>query len=120
MAIIGSTPETGVRIDVSRPRDGGPPWRYEGEAVTAGARVPVTATVSAEGHVVVEIAVLGLRAALPGGPADADRLAESLHERLRLLLRAAYKHAREDGQPPPRRIVRWRADADVAPPRADG
>jgi hypothetical protein len=107
MGIVGSTPETGVRIDVSRPRDAGPPWRYEGEAVTAGGRVPVTAVVSAEGNVVVELA-------------SETGLPETLHERLRLLLRAAYRHAREDGQPPPRRIVRWRADADVAPPRADG
>src|ERR1019366_5112626 len=48
MGIVG-TPESGVRIDVSRPRDGGPPWRYEGEAVTPEARHPVIAVVSADG-----------------------------------------------------------------------
>ena len=45
---------------------------------------------------------------------------EGIAERVRLLMRAAYKHAREDGQPPPRRIVRWRAEVDLAPPRRGG
>jgi hypothetical protein len=102
MSIIGSTPETGVRIDVSRPREGSPPWRYEGEAVTSTARFLLVSTVSAEGDVVVELP--------PGAP-------EGIGERVRLLLRAAYKHAREDTQPPPRRIVRWRAEVDLASPR---
>jgi hypothetical protein len=35
-------------------------------------------------------------------------------------MRAAYKHAREDAQPPPRRIVRWRAEVDVASARRGG
>ncbi len=105
MSIIGSTPETGIRIDVIRPREGAPPWRYEGEAVTRDARFALAATVSAEGDVVVE---LGTQA--PDG----------IGERVRLLMRAAYKHAREDGQPPPRRIVRWRAEVDLAPRRRGG
>jgi hypothetical protein len=105
MSIIGSTPETGIRIDVARPREGQPPWRYEGEAVTADARFAVVSTVSAEGEVAVE---------LPAGAPDA------IADRVRLLMRAAYKHAREDGQPPPRRIVRWRAEVDLASPRRGG
>jgi len=108
MGIVGTTPESGVRIDVTRPREGGPPWRYEGEAVTPGARLSVTAVVSADGQVTVELAA----GAAPAMAATA--------ERVRLLLRAAHKHAREDGQPPPRRVVRWRADGDVAPPRPGG
>ncbi len=105
MSIVGSNPESGVRIDVTRPREGAPPWRYEGEAVTATARFAVVATVSAEGDVVVELAA--------EAPAGAG-------ERVRLLMRAAYKHAREDGQPPPRRIVRWRAEVDLASPPRGG
>src|SRR5258708_40368108 len=98
MSIIGSTPESGVRIDVSRAREGTPPWRYEGEAVTSTARFAVVSTISAEGEVLVEL------------PPEAP---DGIAERIRLLIRAAYKHAREDAQPPPRRIVRWRADVDV-------
>jgi hypothetical protein len=105
MSIIGSTPESGVRIDVTRPREGAPPWRYEGEAVTAAARFAVVSTVTAEGDVSVELA------------ADAP---PAIAERVRLLMRAAYKHAREDDQPPPRRIVRWRAEVDLASPRRGG
>jgi hypothetical protein len=123
MRIVGSTPETGVRIDVTRPREGGPPWLYEGEAVTSNARIPVKAVVSGEGQVTVE---LQLPAGAPaesvhdGPDGDTNGGLEGTAERVRLLLRAAYKHAREDAQPPPRRIVRWRADVDVAPPRRGG
>jgi hypothetical protein len=105
MSIVGSTPESGVRIDVSRPREGGPPWRYEGEVVTSAARFALVSTVSAVGDVLVE-----LPPEAPGGIGD----------RVRLLMRAAYKHAREDGQPPPRRIVRWRAEVDLASSRRGG
>ena len=105
MSIIGSSPESGIRIDVSRPREGAPPWRYEGEAVTAAARFPLATTVSADGEVLVEL------------PPEAP---EGIGERVRLLMRAAYKHAREDAQPPPRRIVRWRAEVDVASARRGG
>jgi hypothetical protein len=105
MSIVGSNPEGGVRIDVTRPRDGVPPWRYEGEAVTPTARFALVAIVSADGDVVLEL------------PADAPA---GIGERVRLLLRAAYKHAREDDQPPPRRIVRWRAEVDLASPRRGG
>jgi hypothetical protein len=105
MSIIGSTPESGVRIDVSRPREGSPPWRYEGEAVTPSARFAIVSTVSAEGDVHVEL------------PPEAP---EGIGERVRLLMRAAYKHAREDAQPPPRHIVRWRAEVDLASSRRGG
>ncbi len=105
MRIVGEHPETGVRIAVTRPPAGGPPWRYEGEAVTADARLRLEATVSADGHVVVTLP--------PGAPA-------AIAERTRLLLRAAWKHAEGEALPPPRHIVRWRPDVDVAPTRRGG
>jgi hypothetical protein len=93
MGIVGESPESGVRITVERPRDGGPPWVYRGEAVTASARYAVTATVSTTGEVGVE-----LGADAPAG----------LDSRVRLVLRAAWKHAGTGGAPPPSRISRWR------------
>jgi len=95
MGIVGGRPETGVRLDVSRPREGGPPWRYEGEAATPTACYRVIADVDAAGDASVEL------------PAQAPA---ALVEKVRLILRAAWRHAREDDVPPPRRIVRWRAD----------
>jgi hypothetical protein len=95
MSIVGQHPETGVRIDVERAREGGPPWRYEGEAVTPAARFRLAATVGDDGTVGVE-----LEAGAPGGLAD----------KARLLLRTVWKHAEDDATYPPRHIVRWRAD----------
>jgi hypothetical protein len=95
MGIVGHHPETGVRIDVERPQTEGPPWRYEGEAVTPSARFRVAASVAGDGAVTVELQ--------QGAPAG-------LAEKARLLVRAAWKHAREDEAVPPRRIVRWRPD----------
>jgi hypothetical protein len=94
MSIVGDRPEGGLRIDVARPREGGPPWRYDGAVITPTERYAAAAVVSAEGEVTVEL------------PAEAP---EGMAEKARLVLRAAYKHAREDGGPPPRHIVRWRA-----------
>jgi hypothetical protein len=105
MPIVGDHPETGVRIEVTRALAGGPPWFYRGEAVTRDARFALDATVSAEGAVDV---------ALPREAPD------GVAERTRLLLRTAWKHAAEDALPPPRHIVRWRADVDVAPARRGG
>jgi outer membrane protein assembly factor BamD len=95
MGIVGDVPETGIRIEVERPRDGGPPWRYAGAVITPDARFALSATVSAEGEVAIELA--------PNAP-------EGLAQRARLLLRAAWKHARADDIAPPRRVVRWRAE----------
>lgn len=96
MGIVGDQPESGVRIDVERPLRQAAPWTYAGHAVTPDARFAVQAVVDGEGGVTVDVE--------PGAPAG-------LSERVRLLLRSAVKHAREDGADPPRRIVRWRADA---------
>ncbi|HEY8041165.1 MAG TPA: hypothetical protein VIF15_15265 [Polyangiaceae bacterium] len=98
MGIVGGHPESGVRVDLQRPREGGPPWRYEGEAATPSARLQVAATVEADGRVAVQMAT------------DAP---EGLSEKVRLIVRAAWKHTHEHGQQqqaPPRRIARWRSD----------
>jgi len=95
MGIVGDHPETGVRIEVERALEGGPPWCYRGEAVTPNARFPITATLSASGEVSVDLA--------PGAP-------PVLADRARLVVRTAWKHAHEDAVAPPRRIVRWRPE----------
>jgi hypothetical protein len=96
MGIVGHYPETGVRIDVERERAvEGPPWRYEGEAVTPSERFRVAALIREDGAVSVE-----LQSGAPPG----------LAEKARLLVRTVWKHAREDEAAPPRRIVRWRPD----------
>ena len=94
MSIVGDRPETGVRIEVERDA-AGPPWRYAGEAVTPSTRVRIAATVAEDGAVSIRV--------------DRDAPA-SLAEKARLLLRAAWKHSDAEHAPPPRRIVRWRAD----------
>jgi hypothetical protein len=95
MGIVGHYPETGLRIDVERERAAEPPWRYEGEVVTPSARYRVAAMLAEDGAVSVEL------------ESDAPT---ALAEKTRLLVRAAWKHARDDEAAPPRRIVRWRAD----------
>jgi hypothetical protein len=94
MGIVGEVPESGVRVTVERSRGDGPPWVYRGEVVTPASRHEVTATVSSQGEVGVELAA--------GAPA-------SLEKRIRLVLRAAWRHATADGSPPPWRVARWRA-----------
>jgi hypothetical protein len=94
MGIVGDVPERGVRIALERARVGGPPWVYWGEAVTPTSRHAIVATVSNEGDVGIELP--------PESPAGLDK-------RVRLVLRAAWKHASADGTPPPLRVARWRA-----------
>jgi hypothetical protein len=102
MPIVGPRPESGVRVDVERPLQGGPPWRYAGHVATPDAAFAVEATLGEDGS-----ADVSLPPEAPGG----------LDEKVRLLLRAAFKHAHGppgEGQgerrPPPRRIVRWRPE----------
>ena len=92
MGIIGERPESGLRLDLERPRDGGPPWAYAGEVVTPEARFVARAIVAADGAVSVD---------LVDAPAD-------LEGKVKLILRAAFKHSQPE--PPPRRIQRWRGD----------
>ena len=80
-----------MRIAIERPRDGGPPWRYEGHAHTPDASAPIGVVVAADGAVDVD------------APPD-------LAEKIRLIVRTAFKQAASDGEPPARRIVRWRGE----------
>ncbi len=93
MGIVGPRPETGVRIDLMRPPRGGPPWHYEGKIATATEQFQLTAVVSEAGDVAI----------------SAGARPEGAVQKARLMLRTAWKHARDDAAPPPRRIVRWRA-----------
>jgi hypothetical protein len=192
VSIVGERPESGVRIEVERPHRGGPPWSYQGEAITSGARIRLLAVVDAGGGVTVEFpsgefrsgefrsdefpsgefpsgefpsgefpsgefpsgefpsgefpsdeapavpapgeSATGNRSGsklfaegVPGtdetcsfsgeGPRKTTRHVSARHlradlaDRVRLILRAAWRHAKEDGVPPPRRIVRWRPEA---------
>jgi hypothetical protein len=101
VAIVGERPETGVRIAIERPREGGPPWAYAGSASLPDASFPVRVTVSDAGD--VDVALSG---ADEGGAAPPSDLAE----KIRLIVRTAYRQAKSDGEPPAFRIVRWRAD----------
>jgi hypothetical protein len=97
MSIVGHNPESGFRIEIERAREQGPPWHYEGEAVTPQYRFPLIATVESDGSVSVD-----LPTSAPAG----------LGEKAKLIVRTAYRHARDEDPrgAPPRRIVRWRAD----------
>jgi hypothetical protein len=105
MPIVGPRPESGIRVDVERPlspaalaqtsTDGGPPWRYAGHVATPEASFALEATLSEDGSVHVSLS--------PDAPGGLD-------EKVRLLLRAAFKHAQGESRPPPRRIVRWRPE----------
>jgi hypothetical protein len=97
LGIVGDRPESGFRIELERPLRDAAPWRYAGEAVTPDERFRIEASVEDDGTVTVQLA------AESGAP-------PALAEKVRLLVRAAAKHARDEGTAPPRRIVRWRAD----------
>jgi hypothetical protein len=94
MGIVSPYPESGVRVEAVRSGEG-PPWAYAGEAVVPTARFALRVTIAEDGGVSVDL------------PAEAP---DGLAERVRLIVRAAFKHARDENAPPPRRIVRWRAD----------
>ena len=137
MGILGELPESGLRIDVQRPRDGGPPWEYTGEAATPAARFELRAIIERGGNVIVAVgapigvSAVGEHGSQIGGQSAAIAPPEGLEETAKLIFRAAYKHAqsndpanagandaentraaddaRREGAPP-RRIQRWRAD----------
>ncbi len=88
MAVTGDRPESGVRLELERPREGGPPWEYRGRAATPDGEWPVAATIGAEGEVRVE------------APPE-------LQTKVSLILRTAFKHGQGA---PPRKIVRWRGE----------
>jgi hypothetical protein len=99
VSIVGDRPESGVRITLERPRDGGPPWAYEGTATIPEASFPLRVIVQEDGTVEVELGAAEDVGTAP--PAD-------LPERIRLLVRTAYRQAKTDDEAPARRIVRWR------------
>jgi hypothetical protein len=101
VAIVGERPETGVRIAIERPREGGPPWAYTGTASLPDAVHPVQVTVAETGDVGVVLAP-----SQEGGSAPPSDLAE----KIRLIVRAAYRQAKSDDEPPAFRIVRWRGE----------
>ena len=103
MSIAGERPESGIRIAIERPRDtgAGAPWTYAGRADAPEATYPIRVVVEQQGDVRVEVCETE-RGTEP--PAD-------LAEKVRLIVRAAFRQAKADGAPPARRIVRWRADA---------
>ena len=108
MAIIGGHPESGVRIQLERPFEGGPPWRYDGTALTPTMRFVVRAEVSATGEVNLELDY----DPPPGKDHPRDPTSE-LELRIKTMIRAAHKHAQQDapGSPPPRHIQRWRGSS---------
>ncbi len=97
MSIVGSQPESGMRLSLER-RGGGPLWTYEGHIATS------------EGIIATSVTVLGDHVEIAPG------LSPDLAERVRLLVKSVVRAARttrttrttEDG-PPPRRIERWRS-----------
>lgn len=104
MSIVGDKPESGVRIVLERPRYGGPPWIYEGTAELPETRYPIRVVISDAGAVDVHAADAGTEGS--GNP-----LPDDLASRIRLLVRTVFRQAHADGEPPARRIVRWRPDS---------
>jgi hypothetical protein len=94
MPIVGEHPESGLRIDIERPRDPSPPWRYEGRAFTPIESFRIVVTLSENGDVEVD--------ALGAGGAIADRV--------RRIVRSAWRQAQKGHAPPPSRIARWRPE----------
>lgn len=95
MTIVGQRPEGGVRIELERAAEGAAPWNYRGHAVTPLARFPLHVVLSQRGDVQVDL------------PPDAPN---ALATRVRLMMRALWRHARDEGAPPARRLMRWRPD----------
>ncbi len=92
MAIIGERPESGMRLEIERPRGDAAPFRYEGWVKTPETKTAVAVLIDGPG----EVSVVG------------EGLDKDTIEKVRLLIRAACKHARTEGRPPPLRIQRWR------------
>ena len=98
MPIVGERPESGVRLVVSRSGSEEGPWTYTGAAFLPDATFELAIRVGVDGLVSVEPAASG------------DTVPADLSEKIRLIVRTAYKQAKADGEPPPLRIARWRGD----------
>jgi len=102
VAIAGERPESGVRIQIERDKSrDDPPWTYAGAAHVPETSFPVTVTVDAAGEVTVGISPAPDSGQTP--PAD-------LAEKVRLIVRMAYRQAKADDEAPAWRIVRWRGE----------
>ncbi len=102
MAIAGERPETGVRIQIERDKSReDAPWSYAGAAQLPDASFPLAVEVSASGDVSVSLSPEPTTGKLP--PSD-------LAERVRLIVRTAYRQAKADDEAPAWRIVRWRGE----------
>ena len=96
MSIVGRNPESGTRLMLERSREGGPPWVYEGAVFTPSSSHPMRVVVQADGTVEVEVE---------------DATSRGLIQRAKQMVRAAYKHAADQSQAPPRQITRWRGSS---------
>jgi hypothetical protein len=85
-----------MRVVAERSRAAGPPWRYEGEAALNDARFRLVATLDANGGVQVQVD--------PDAP-------DGLADKVKLIVRTAWRRASEDGLHPPLRVARWRPDS---------
>jgi hypothetical protein len=93
---VSNPPESGFRIEVERDADDdGPPWRYEGVAVTPSSEFTVAAVVEQSGAVHVEVE----------GDAPA-RLALGVTA----MVRTACGRTTQPDSEPPVRIVRWHTE----------
>jgi hypothetical protein len=94
MSISEGNPDSGLRVVLTLEGAASPNGhaRYVGEARTKSEQRALVVSVGDGDAVAVEI---------EGGNED-------LAERVRLLVRAAVRHARADGRPLPRSIQRWR------------
>jgi hypothetical protein len=97
MAIVGDHPQKGIRFILERaeePSAAAPPCVYEGAAFTPEMRYALRIVVDADG----------------GATCDDGSVPDDLAEKARLLVRTMVRHARTEGTPPPRRIMRWRGE----------
>jgi hypothetical protein len=103
--IVGERPETGVRIVIERDKSReDPPWSYAGAAHVPSASFPLAVLVDAAGEVTVTVSPeASSGAGAPPPPPD-------LAEKVRLIVRTAYRQAKADDEPPAWRIVRWRGE----------
>jgi hypothetical protein len=100
--IGGDSPETGVRIVIQREKSRpDPPWEYAGAAHLPDASFPIDVRVDAGGEVSVSISPSEVTGA---------QIPPDLSEKVRLIVRTAYRQAKADGEAPAWRIVRWRGE----------
>lgn len=100
--IAGDRPESGVRIQIERDKSReDAPWSYAGAAHVPDGSYPLSVKVDAAGEVDVALSPAAGSSAAP--PAD-------LAEKVRLIVRAVYRQAKADGEPPAWRITRWRSE----------